>query len=415
MGPLFHVLLAMLVIVICARAIGALFARIGQPPVLGEVMAGLLLGPSFLGQISPEAQAFVLPPSVAPSLGMISQIGVVLFMFLVGMELDTTALKERKRASMLISNFSVLVPFTLGVGLGLLLFERYATPGVEKLPFVLFLGAAMSVTAFPVLARIVKDSGLSKEPIGVVALTCAAVDDVSAWCLLAFASSAVSGSIGAAIATVALTAVLIAATLLVGRPLLMKAIASLEASGEPIGRSAVAYALGALLLMAMIAEGIGIHAVFGAFLAGLIVPHDSKLAKALKEKLEDVVVIVFLPPFFAYSGMRTQLGLVSGAEAWLWTLAIIAVASLGKFGGTVTAARWTGLSWKDSASLGLLMNTRGLVELVVLNIGLDLKIISPQVFAMMVLMALTTTFATPPLLRWVRRPHATVPVPAPLR
>ena len=312
-------------------------------------------------------------------------------------------LRKHRRASLMISGFSVLLPFALGIGLALLLYEGFAGASVPKLAFVLFVGAAMSVTAFPVLARIVKDSGLATQPIGILALACAAVDDVSAWCLLAFATSAADGSVGAALATVAMTAALVGTTVLVGRPLVLKAVASLDQNGEPIGRSAVAYALCALLLMAMLAEGIGIHAVFGAFLAGLVVPHDSKLAAALREKLEDVVMIVFLPPFFAFSGIRTQLGLVSGLEPWLWTLAIIAVASVGKIGGTVTAARFTGHSWKDATSLGLLMNTRGAVGLVVLNIGLDLKILSPTVFAMMVLMAVTTTFATPPILKWVRR------------
>ncbi|MBS1151096.1 MAG: Sodium/hydrogen exchanger [Myxococcaceae bacterium] len=403
MAPLFHVLMAILVIVIAARSVGALFARLGQPPVIGEMIAGLLLGPSFFGQVAPAAAAFVLPQQVLPSLGMLAQIGVVLFMFLVGLELDTSELRKHRRASLMISGFSVLLPFVLGIGLAVFLHSRFASAGTARLPFVLFIGAAMSVTAFPVLARIVRDSGLAKEPIGVLALACAAIDDVSAWCLLAFATSAADGSLGSALATVVMTAALVGMTVLVGRPLLLKAVASLEQSGEPIGRSAVAYALIALLLMAMLAEGIGIHAVFGAFLAGLVVPHDSKLALALQEKLEDVVMIVFLPPFFAFSGMRTQLGLVAGLEPWLWTIALIAVASLGKVGGTVTAARFTGYSWRDSTSLGLLMNTRGAVGLVVLNIGLDLKILSPTVFAMMVLMAVTTTFATPPILKWVRR------------
>ncbi len=402
MSPLFHVLLAMLAIVIAARALGALFAKIGQPPVIGEMVAGLLLGPSFFGLIAPATAAFVLPNEVLPSLGVLAQIGVVLFMFLVGLELDTSELRKHRRASLLISNFSVLLPFVLGIALALLLHPRFAEAGTPIVPFVLFIGAAMSVTAFPVLARIVKDSGLTSQPIGVLALTCAAVDDVSAWCLLAFAISAADGTFAAAMTTVVMTAALVGTIVLVGRPLLTSAIGSLESTGEPIGRSAVAYALGALLLLAMIAEGIGIHAVFGAFLAGLVVPHDSKLAEALKEKLEDVVMIVFLPPFFAFSGMRTDLNLVVGVEAWLWTLVIIAIASLGKIGGTVAAARYTGHSWRDSTSLGLLMNTRGAVGLVVLNIGLDLKILSPEVFAMMVLMAVTTTFATPPILKWVR-------------
>ena len=402
MSPLFHVLLAMLAIVIAARALGALVAKIGQPPVIGEMVAGLLLGPSFFGLIAPATAAFVLPNEVLPSLGVLAQIGVVLFMFLVGLELDTSELRKHRRASLLISNFSVLLPFVLGIALALLLHPRFAEAGTPIVPFVLFIGAAMSVTAFPVLARIVKDSGLTSQPIGVLALTCAAVDDVSAWCLLAFAISAADGTFAAAMTTVVMTAALVGTIVLVGRPLLTSAIGSLESTGEPIGRSAVAYALGALLLLAMIAEGIGIHAVFGAFLAGLVVPHDSKLAEALKEKLEDVVMIVFLPPFFAFSGMRTDLNLVVGVEAWLWTLVIIAIASLGKIGGTVAAARYTGHSWRDSTSLGLLMNTRGAVGLVVLNIGLDLKILSPEVFAMMVLMAVTTTFATPPILKWVR-------------
>ena len=403
MGALFHVLLALLVIVVVARLMGALFVRIGQPPVIGEVVAGLLLGPSFFGRVAPHAQAFVVTPDAGASIGVLAQVGVVLFMFLVGLELDTGQLRERKRAALVISSVSVLLPFGLGVGLAVMLYGRFAPSGVALTPFVLFVGAAMSVTAFPVLARIVKDSGLSSEPIGTLALACAAISDVSAWCLLAFATSASSGTVGGALATVAMTAALIGVTALVARPLVLKGIASAEKTGEPIGRTAVAYALAALLLMAILAEAIGIHAVFGAFLAGAVVPHDSKLAAVLKEKLEDVVVIVFLPPVFAYTGLRTQLSLVDGAGPWLWTVAIIAVASAGKFGGALAAARWTKHSWRDSLSLGLLMNTRGLVELVVLNIGLDLKIISPTLFAMMVLMALTTTFATPPLLRVVRR------------
>ncbi len=337
-----------------------------------------------------------------PSLGVLAQVGVVLFMFLVGLELDTSEIKKHRKSSVTIAGFSVLLPFVLGIGLALVLFDRFAASGAGKLPFVLFVGAAMAVTAFPVLARIVKDGGLSNEPIGILALTCAAVDDVSAWCLLAFATSAANGSMGAAIATVGMTVALVGTTVLVGRPVLVKVVGALDQSGEPIGRSAVAYALGAVLLLAMIAEGIGIHAVFGAFLAGLVVPHDSKLAAALKEKLEDVVMIAFLPPFFAFSGMRTQLSLLSG-DAWLWAMALIALASFGKIGGTFAAATLTGHSRKDALSLGLLMNARGAVGLVVINIGLDLKILSPPLFAMMVLMAVTTTFATPPILKWVRR------------
>jgi Kef-type K+ transport system membrane component KefB len=401
-GPLFHILLALLVIVVVARSMGALFARFGQPPVIGEVVAGLLLGPSFLGRVAPGALAYLLTKEASASIGVLSQVGVVLFMFLVGLELDTRHLKDRKQAALVISNASVALPFALGLGLAVLLHARFAEPGVKLAPFILFVAAAMSVTAFPVLARIVKDSKLSDQPIGVLALTCAAINDVSAWCLLAFATSASGGTVGGAVATVVLTATLIAVTWFVLRPLLMRLIEGAEQDGAPIGRTALSFALAALLVMAIVAEAIGIHAVFGAFLAGAIVPADSKLAAALKEKLEDVVVIVFLPPVFAYTGLRTQLGLVDGLGPWLWTLAIIAAASLGKFGGTLIAARWTKHSWTDSLSLGLLMNTRGLVELVVLNIGLDLHIISPTLFAMMVTMAVVTTFATPPLLKVVR-------------
>jgi Kef-type K+ transport system membrane component KefB len=397
---LFHILVALLAIVLASRSLGRVFRRLGQPQVVGEVVAGILLGPSFLGRIAPDLGAFVLAPEIMPSLGVLAQIGAILFMFLVGLEFDTRLLRERTHTSVLISHTSIIVPFLLGVGLAVFLYPRLSTADVPFFAFALFSGVAMSITAFPVLARILTDVELQKTPLGVTALACAAVDDVTAWCLLAFVVSSAQARIGSAVVTLGLTVLLIG-TLIVLRPLAVRGLERLEARKVPIGRTLMAVALGTLLLVSLLAEGIGIHAVFGAFLLGAVIPCESNLAATLRAKLEDVVLVMLLPPFFAYSGMRTELQLVSGARNWAYCALIVAVACAGKIGGTVFAARRRGLPWRDASALGMLMNTRGLVQLVVLNIGLDLHVISPTLFAMMVVMAVVTTFATTPALKLI--------------
>jgi Kef-type K+ transport system membrane component KefB len=396
-----HVLLALAVILVAARAVGLVFRRLGQPPVVGEVVAGILLGPSLLGRISPAALAFLLPPAVAPFLGIIAQVGIILFMFLVGVELDPGLMRNRTQATVAISHASITLPFVLGALLALPLYPRLATRDVPFTAFALFLGVSMSITAFPVLARILMDRGIQRTRLGVIALTCAAVDDVTAWCLLALVVSLIRAQSGSALVTVVLTVAYIGLLLAVVRPLVARLVRAVDQRG--VSRGAMAVVLVALLLSALITEAIGIHAIFGAFVLGVIVPHDSRIARQLREQLEGVVVVLLLPAFFAFTGLRTQVGLLRGASGWLLCGGIILVASLGKFGGSAAAARLTGLSWHDAAALGVLMNTRGLVELIVLNIGLDLHVLSPTLFAMLVLMAIVTTMATTPLLAVLQR------------
>ncbi|HTI51804.1 MAG TPA: cation:proton antiporter [Planctomycetaceae bacterium] len=394
-----HVLLALTAVVIVGRLLGLAFRYVGQPPVIGEVVGGLVLGPSLLGWIWPEATAFLLPPSVAPFLGVIAQLGVILYMFLIGLELNLDVLRKRAHAAVAISHTSIIAPFLLGTGLALFLYPRFSSREVPFTSFALFLGVAMAITAFPVLARILTDRGMQTSRLGVIALACAATDDVTAWCLLAFVVGVAQAQVGGALLVVALTIGYIAFMVFVARPTVGRYLGRLDESQLTPGTIALVFV--GLLLSTLTTEAIGVHAIFGAFLFGAMIPHDSPLSRALTHKLEDLVTILLLPAFFAFTGMRTRIGLVSGIDQWLVCGLIILVATAGKFGGTYAAARLTGLARRDSAALGILMNTRGLMELIVLNIGLDMKVISPTLFAMMVLMALATTLATTPILHWL--------------
>lgn len=394
---LYHVLLALLVIVLVSRGMGVLFRRIGQPPVVGEVIAGIALGPSLLGAVAPSVSQYILPPPIAPHLGVLAQLGVVLFMFLVGLELNTGLLRDKPHAAIAISHASIVAPFLLGALLSLWLYPLLSNSSVPFTVFSMFMGVALSITAFPVLARILIDRGLDKTRLGVIAISCAAVDDVTAWCLLAIVASMAAGQGQGGLLTVGLTALYIVAMWMLARPLIERYVRHVETQAAP-GRAVSVVVIAALLVSALITEAIGIHAIFGAFFLGALIPHQSKLAETLKAKLEDLVVVLLLPAFFAFTGMRTQIGLVSSLDHVLICGLIIVAATVGKLGGSYVAARAAGLGNRDAASLGALMNTRGLVELVVLNLGLDLGVISPLLFAMMVLMAIVTTFATSPLL-----------------
>ncbi|TXI04995.1 MAG: cation:proton antiporter [Rhizobium sp.] len=386
---------------VTARGLGTVFQKIGQPRVIGEVIAGILLGPSLLGRISPEATAFLLPTAVMPTLGMLAQLGVILYMFLVGLELNSELLRDRAHTTVAISHASIMAPFLLGAALALAAYQRYAPDGVTFTSFALFMGVAMAITAFPVLARILTDMKMERTELGVVALSCAAADDVTAWCLLAFVVGVTQADLQGAMITIMLAAAYIGFMFVVVRPRLRAWLASNEGNG--LSTTLAAWVLIAVLTSALITEAIGIHAIFGAFLLGAIIPHDSELATSFRHKLEDVVSILLLPMFFAFTGARTQIGLVSQPVDWLFCGIIVFVATLGKFGGTLGAARFTGLDWRTSSALGILMNTRGLMELIVLNIGLDMGVISPPLFAMMVLMALVTTIATTPILKLLTR------------
>lgn len=392
-----HLLLALTVIVLLARVVGMLFQRIHQPPVIGEVVAGILLGPSLLGQVSPEAMKFLFPSSVVIALNGMAQFGVILFMFVVGLELNLDRLRERPKAMIAISHASILCPFLLGAALALYLYPRFATPGFPFIAFALFMGVTMSVTAFPVLARILTDRGIQQSRLGVLALTCAAIDDVLAWCLLALVVGVIQAQLSQAILTGVLTLVYIAMIFVVVRPLLHRVILKHEAKGIS-DEQTMAWLIIGLFLSCLTTEYIGIHALFGAFLLGAVIPHESRVAHMLTEKIQDFVTILLLPAFFALTGLRTQIGLNEVREDWVALVLIMLVAFGGKYGGTAITARLTGLDWRESSALGVLMNTRGLVELIVLNVGLDLKVLTPRLFALFVIMAVVTTFATSPIL-----------------
>ena len=392
-----HVLLALIVIILSARLLGAIFKKIHQPEVIGEVIAGIALGPSLLGRIAPTASKFILPTTVSPYLYIISSVGVILYMFLVGVELDTQLLRRRTHASVAISHASIITPFLLGSALALWLYPRYATQDVPFGVFALFMGISMSVTAFPVLARILTDSGMHKTKMGTIALACAAVDDVTAWCLFALVVSIAVAKPGRVLVTIGLTIVFIAFIFKFVQPA-MKWLVRKQLRERRTTQGTMVIVFAALLLSALATDAIGIHALFGAFLLGTMIPHDSALALDVTSKINDLVLVLLLPAFFAYTGLRTQIGLVSGSEQWLACGLIILVASLGKFGGSSVAARISGISWRQSAALGILMNTRGLMELIVLNVALDLGAITPTLFAMLVLMAIVTTVATTPIL-----------------
>jgi len=396
---LLHVLVALTAVIVTGLILAKLFAYLGQPPVIGEVVAGIVLGPSLLGS---EVSALILPTAVAPFLGVIAQLGVLLYMFIVGLELHADLLKHRAHATVATSHASILVPFVLGALLALYLYPRLSSSDVPFTSFALFMGVAMSITAFPVLARILTDRRMTRTELGVIALSCAATDDVTAWCLLAFVVGVAKAQAGEGLVVAAGTLTYIAFMLLIVRPMLNPVVTWWKT--EPLPRGMAAFVFVALLLSALTTEAIGIHAIFGAFLLGAVIPHDSVVARTFTRQLHSVVTVLFLPAFFAFTGMRTRIDLVTGLDQWVICGLIILVATLGKFGGTFVAARLTGLGSRYAAALGTLMNTRGLVELIVLNIGLDLRVISPTLFSMMVLMALVTTMATSPVLRLLM-PH----------
>jgi Kef-type K+ transport system membrane component KefB/nucleotide-binding universal stress UspA family protein len=392
-------LLATAVIITLARVVGALFRRIGQPQVVGEIVAGILLGPSLLGEIAPTWQHQLFSPDVLPFLDVLSQIGLVFFMFLIGLELDVRLIKGRGHAAAAVSHASIVVPFLSGVGVALAIFTRLGSAEGDFVPFALFLGASMSITAFPVLARILTERGLNKTRLGAVTITCAAIDDVTAWCLLAVVIAvAAADGLGGVFVTMGLAVAFIVAMLVFVRPAVAR-LATYQEENGGLSPTMLAVVFVGLLLSALATDRIGIHAIFGAFLFGAIMPQQSEFISELSSKLEDFSVVFLLPLFFAYSGLRTEIGqLGTDTTLWLYCAAIVGVAVIGKWGGSTIAAKTVGLSWRESLGLGILMNCRGLTELVILNIGLDLGVIPPTLFAMLVIMALVTTFMTTPIL-----------------
>jgi len=399
--PLAILILQILSIILIARLFGWLMNKIGQPTVIGEIIAGIFLGPSLLGLVFPQLSNFLFPPESLVHLQFLSQIGLILFMFIVGMELDVRILKKSAHDAIVVSHASIIFPYFLGVLLAYFLYENFAPDTISFTAFALFIGIAMSITAFPVLARIIQERDLTKDHLGTLAITCAAVDDVTAWSLLAVVIAIVkAGDITGALLTIFFSIVYIIFMLFLIKPLLNK-IAQTHFTRETVNKPILAILFGILLISSYLTEVIGIHALFGAFMAGVIIPANQSFRRVLAEKIEDFSLVFLLPLFFVFTGLRTQIGLLNNPNLWIVCLIIIAVAIIGKFWGSAFAAKFVGQSWRDSLVLGALMNTRGLMELVVLNIGYDLGVLTPEVFTMLVLMALITTFMTGPSITFI--------------
>ena len=396
--PLPLLLFQIITIIIVARVFGWIFRKIGQPSVIGEIIAGIVLGPSLFGLYFPDLKESLFPVDSLGNLQLLSQVGLILFMFVIGMELDLKVLKNKANEAVVISHASIVIPFALGVGLSYYIYHQFAPPGVEFLSFSLFMGIAMSITAFPVLARIVQERGIHKTRLGTIVITCAAADDITAWCLLAAVIAIVkAGSFISSLYVIGLAIGYVLMMLFVVKPFL-KRIGDLYGKKDNIKKPVVAIFFLTLIVSSYLTEIIGIHALFGAFMTGVIMPDISKFRNVFIEKVEDVSLILLLPLFFVFTGLRTEIGLINEPYLWKITGFIILVAVAGKFFGSALAAKFVGQSWRDSLTIGALMNTRGLMELVVLNIGYELGVLSPKVFTMMVIMALVTTFMTGPAL-----------------
>jgi len=411
-NPILLLLLQVAIIVALSRFMGAVFSKLRQPQVVGEMVAGIMLGPSLFGLLYPAAQGWLFPRQSIEVLNILSQFGVVFFLFLVGLDLDPQLLRSRGRSAVLISVSSIVLPFALGAVLTLLMFAWGGTFDRETqrfLPAMIFMGAAMSITAFPVLARILTERRLHKTEVGAVTIACAAVNDLAAWLILALAVGVAHASgAGAAMRTAAYAAAYVAGMFFLVRPFLGRLQLLYERQGR-LAQGVIAVIFLMVLGSAMLTDVIGIHAMFGAFFLGFVMPKGTDFVRHLGEKLEDFVVVLLLPIFFAYAGLRTRLGLLGEPGLWTQAALVIAVACLGKFGGTAGAARLLGSSWREASAMGVLMNTRGLMELVILTVGLQLGVINDTVFTIMVLMALVTTFMTTPLLHWVYPPRLLAP------
>jgi len=383
-----HLLLAWAVIIGVAQGLGFVFKYCKQPLVMGEVIGGILLGPSFLGLFLPQIKEFIFPPQVGPWIGGIAQVGIVFYMFLIGLEHDGASLRRNGKSTLAISLASIILPFLLGLAFAVLADAALAGPGVNRSHYALFVGVSMSVTAFPVLARILTDTGLQQTPMGNLSLACAAINDVAAWCLLAVVISLAHADTAEGVRTLIWVAVYLAIMLWVVRPIFKK----IRFDGFIL-----------LLILMTVSAGltnwIGIHAIFGAFLLGAIIPKENAPGGKSFPRIEIIVRVFLLPAFFAYTGLRTQINLLNSPRDWLLCLIVIALATAGKLGGAAAAARLSGLRWRPALTLGVLINTRGLVELIVLNAGYELNLISAKLFAMLVVMALATTLMTCPLLQ----------------
>lgn len=405
--PLAVFIMQLVIIVLVARIFGYLFTKMRQPSVIGEIVAGIVLGPSFVGMYFPEVSAFIFPKPAAGDIDSLeflkffSQIGLMLFMFIIGMEVDLKSLKNRAFDALIISHTGIVLSFFLGVLLAYFLYASFAPDQVAFVAFALFMGISMSTTAFPVLARIIQERGITKTPLGILAITTAAIDDMTAWCLLAVIIAVVkSGGFVNSLSTIVLTVAYVFIMIKLVQPFLKK-FGSVYVSRENLNKTVVAFVFVVLFFSSYITEIIGIHPLVGAFMAGVIMPHNINFKKIITEKIEDISLVLLLPLFFVFTGLRTQINLLDNSDLWLIAFVVISVAIAGKFIGATVSSRLLKHSWKESLSMGVIMNSRGLMELIILNIGYDLGIFGKEIFTILVLMALFTTFMTNPMLEFI--------------
>ena len=397
--PLSRFFLQLFVVITVSYSVGWLFTRGGQPAVVGEMMAGVLLGPSLFGWLWPDAFQFVFAASSLEPLRLLSQVGVCLFMFAVGMEMEWTELRQKAAAAILVSHASIAVPCLLGAGLAYFLFDRLAEPGAPFVAFALFVAISMSITAFPVLVRILQDRGILKTSLGRMASACAAAGDVTAWALLAFVVAiAKSADFASAAFCLGLVLVFVAFMFLVVKPSLPRWLGREALEAPTPAKATLAIVIALVLASALCTQLLGIRALFGSFVAGLVIPAGGDFRGKLSVRIENISSVLLLPVFFAFSGLRTEIGLLQTRADWTICLLVIALATIGKLGGSSFAAHLTGMRWRESLQLGALMNTRGLMELIALNLGYELHILSQRVFSILVIMALVTTIMTGPLL-----------------
>jgi len=392
----------MAIVLVTCLVCGRIARSLGQARVIGEIVGGILIGPSVLGRIAPHFSDRTFPQSSLGSLDVLSTVGLVLFLFLIGSELDYEHLRQHKTTAAFSSFMSIALPFSMAVLFAPMLQVRFSPGAIGRLPFALFLGVSMSITAFPVLARILEERGMQSSSLGATALVCAAVDDVAAWMLLAIAMTLVPSESPAAPYSYRLLwlGIYLFVMLVVIRPLgkwLAKRRERLTLSYELLGIVMVL-----VFASSAATDAIGVHPLFGAFLAGLCFPRVKAWQTALRTRLNVILSLVLLPLFFALTGLRTRLDLLSDGRIWLWTALVLLLAVAGKLGGATLAARWTGQGWRASVALGALLNTRGLVELIVLNIAYNAHVFSPTLFTMLVVMALITTAITVPILNWLK-------------
>ncbi len=402
MPNLFTLTLQLAVVLAVCRVVGELFRRVHQPKVVGEMFAGIMLGPSLLGWAAPHVSAYLFPPSSLGFLNALSQVGVVVFMFLVGLGINPRELKRESHAAVLTSHVSITAPFVLASFLALYLYPRLSDDSVAFTSFALFMGSAMSITAFPVLARILAERNMLGSRLGTVAIACAAVDDVTGWCILAYIVVLIRSAHSSTSIWITITGILVFGLAMIhGVRRLLRGFETVYRKKGALSENLMALMLLLVLASSLLTEYLGIHLLFGAFLMGAIMPKEHRFVRYVLDRFETITVTLLLPLFFAFTGLRTNIGLVKGPEMWMYCGLIILVATAGKLGGSTLASWLSGMPLREAAGLGTLMNTRGLMELVILNIGLDIGVISPALFSMMVIMALVTTFMTTPVLRLI--------------